>query len=43
VKASNQFLPYHANGGLSYACLIALPEYDTLVVTGGEIYALNGS
>jgi hypothetical protein len=42
VNASNQFLPL-ANGGLSYACLIALPEDDAFVVTGGEIYALNGS
>ncbi len=36
ANASDNFYPA-ANGGLRVPCLIALPEDDAFVVTGGEI------
>jgi hypothetical protein len=36
ANASDNFYPI-ANGGLRFTCLIALPEDDAFVVTGGEI------
>ena len=41
MNASNAMLP-NDNGGLSFACLISLPEDDAFVITGGEIYNMNG-
>ena len=40
-NASNQMFP-HATGGLSYSCLISLPEDNAFVITGGEIFTLPG-
>lgn len=38
---SNVLFP-SANGGLSFACLVALPEEDAFVITGGEVYRRYG-
>ena len=38
ASVSNRLLPA-ANGGLAFACLIALPEDNSFVVTGGEIFS----
>ena len=32
-----------ASDGLSFACLIALPEENAFVITGGEVYQPTGS
>ena len=36
ANVSSQLLPA-ANGGLAHTCVIALPEDNSFVVTGGEI------
>ena len=41
TTVSNQLLP-SASGGLNLACLIPLPEDNSFVVTGGEIFSYNG-
>ena len=35
---SNQLLP-SGSGGLTFACLIALPEDNSFAVTGGQIFS----
>ncbi len=39
-NTSTQMFP-NANGGLSFACVISLPEDNAFVITGGEIYSYN--
>ena len=38
ANVSNQLLP-SGSGGLTFACLIALPEDNSFAVTGGQIFS----
>jgi hypothetical protein len=40
-KISNNLYPF-SNGGLYFACLVALPEDNSFIITGGEEYHLPG-
>ena len=40
-KVSSTLYPY-SNGGLYFACLVALPDENNFIITGGEEYRESG-